>query len=1139
MKPSEAMLDESAVTRFVGPGSYERGRAYARQGRVSHVQEIWKGHTLVVAALVSGSERQPYSVLVDLIAKVGGILTPVGSTCTCPLDGYCKHVAATLIAYRQQTAPRVAKRETVPAWRQALNPLLAPNSAPGDTHKLTYPPLALNFELREPYPDYRYYGYGRPQQPKTNESKHHLAARPAILSGNNRWKVSGVTWRKLQSMHATAEDLPVSPEHREWLRTMWAIYSTSRTGYDDAWLKLDDFSNPRLWALLHEGQRLGIRYITSPTTKHPRYLTVHEQPAEVNVDLHEKNAKSGLSLKPRVRFDNKSLEPARLGFIGEPAHGVYWWPVPDYYSLSRADIHLAPLEKDLHPFLRQAIQARTKLDIPAEDKQAFAKEYYPKLVQKLSFKNRDVKSIKFPDISLPEMLIDVAYEPPHRLAIRLGWRYRQGDKETVLPLEDTANTSATVTRNPDAEQALLKSCGGVVAADPAWWNENEPGRLHGTVRLQGSDTIRFIEEKVPRLQALPHIIVLLPTNLPDYKESREGISIEMGLDEDKGEDGDWFNLAVTCKLGGQEVPFNQLFQALAEGQPTLLLDNGTYCSLDRPELQKLRQLIEEARGLQDKTGEGLRISRFQAGLWDELQALGIVTRQAESWQQSVRGLLDVAYIPEVPVPKTLKAKLRPYQQQGYQWLHFLRQHNLGGILADDMGLGKTLQTIALLLAMKDEENSGEKKGKRGGREKGKGKDGGKTGPALIIAPTSVAANWMSELENFAPSLRAVYMNQRHTTAAKLAKEALKADVIISSYALFRLDFDSFYAKYPWSALILDEAQFVKNHQSKGYKNARQLETQFKIALSGTPLENNLMELWSLLSIVAPGLFPSPKHFGDFYQKPVEKEGNRELLDQLRRRVRPLMLRRTKEQVAGELPPKIEQIVEVELLPKHREAYDLYLQRERQRILGLLGDMDKNRFMIFKSLTTLRMLSLDPKLVDAKKYKNAPSSKLESLMEQLDEMLSEKHRALIFSQFTSFLSTVREALDKRGIPYLYLDGSTKNRGALLKEFKNGEAPLFLISLKAGGFGLNLTEADYCFLLDPWWNPAVEQQAVDRTHRIGQSKQVIVYRLIAKDTIEEKVMALKARKSKLFASMMDEGSAFSGAITADDIKELFTE
>jgi hypothetical protein len=938
------------------------------------------------------------------------------------------------------------------------------------------------------------------------------------LSGNNRWKVSGVTWKKLHYAHATSEDLPISPEHCEWLKAMWAIYNVSRTDYDDAWLKLDDFSNPRLWALLHEGQCLGIRYITSPATKHPRYLTVHQQPAEVNVDLQERSAKSELSLKPRVRFDGKSMEPARLGFIGNPAHGVYWWPVPDYYSLNSADIHVAPLGKSLLPFLRQAIQTGAKLDIPAEDKPAFAANYYPRLAQKMSFKNRNVKSIKLPDISPPELLVDAAYEPPHRLAIRLGWRYRQGNKVTVLPLKDIADT--LVARDIAAEQALLKACGDVVTGNPAWWNEAEPGRLHDTVRLHGPDTIQFIEKEVPRLQAIPHITVLLPADIPDYRESQEGISIEMELDENKGESNDWFNLAITCRLGGQEVPFDQLFQALAEGQMTLLLDNGTYCSLDRPELQKLRQLIEEARGLQDKSGEGLRISRFQAGLWDELQALGIVTRQAESWRASVHGLLDVAYIPDVPVPKTLRAKLRPYQKQGYQWLHFLRHHNLGGILADDMGLGKTLQTIALLLAMKKD-------------------SGGKASPALIIAPTSVAANWMSELEKFAPSLRAVYMNQRHTTAATLAKKARKADVVISSYGLFRMDFDNFYAKQSWPALILDEAQFVKNHLSKGYKNARQLETPLKIALSGTPLENSLMELWSLLSIVAPGLFPSPKHFGDFYQKPVEKEGNRELLDQLRRRVRPLMLRRTKEQVASELPPKIEQIVEVELLPKHREAYDLYLQRERQRILGLLGDMDKNRFMIFKSLTTLRMLSLDPKLVDAKKYKNAPSSKLDSLMRQLEEVLGEKHRALIFSQFTSFLSTVRKALDVLGIPYLYLDGSTKNRGELLKKFKNGNAPLFLISLKAGGFGLNLTEADYCFLLDPWWNPAVEQQAVDRTHRIGQTKQVIVYRLIAKDTIEEKIMALKARKSKLFASMMDGGQAFSGAITADDIKGLFTD
>ncbi len=296
-----------------------------------------------------------------------------------------------------------------------------------------------------------------------------------------------------------------------------------------------------------------------------------------------------------------------------------------------------------------------------------------------------------------------------------------------------------------------------------------------------------------------------------------------------------------------------------------------------------------------------------------------------------------------------------------------------------------------------------------------------------------------------------------------------------------------------------------------------------------------MELWSLLSITAPGLFASPVRFAEQYRAPIEQAHNREALDRLRRRVKPLMMRRTKQQVAADLPDKQEQVIEVALNPKHRRIYHTHLQRERQKVLGLLGDLEKNRFEIFRSLTLLRQASLDVTLIDPS-YTGVASTKLDVLMELLTEIVSEGHRTLIFSQFTRFLAAARERLEADGIEYCYLDGSTRDRGAVLAEFKSGTAPVFLISLKAGGFGLNLTEADYCILLDPWWNPATEAQAVDRVHRIGQTKQVMVYRLVAKDTIEEKVMALKATKAALFGSIMDGGEFSTGRLTAADIHGL---
>ena len=388
-------------------------------------------------------------------------------------------------------------------------------------------------------------------------------------------------------------------------------------------------------------------------------------------------------------------------------------------------------------------------------------------------------------------------------------------------------------------------------------------------------------------------------------------------------------------------------------------------------------------------------------------------------------------------------------------------------------------------------------------------------------------------------------------------------------------------------MVCDEAQFVKNRTSATYKAVRRLRAPSTIAITGTPLENSLMDLWALMSIAAPGLLPDPERFGQVYRKPIDR-GDTEALERLRRRMRPFLLRRTKEQVAADLPAKTEQVLAVELGAKHRKAYDQRLARERQRILGLLEeDTAQSRFIALKALTTLRQMALDPALVDgdggndgsgtiaargAKGVKDkaaatppegqrrsgrrpSPSAKVEVLLEHLGPIVSEGHRALIFSQFTRYLSGVREHLEDAGVRTAYMDGSTPDRQKVIDAFRAGGADVFLISLKAGGFGLTLTEADYVFLLDPWWNPQTEEQAVDRTHRIGQDKPVMVYRLVSADTIEEKVMALKEKKAELFARVVEgtdggegaggvAGAAGAGglspaALTAAEIRELIED
>ena len=434
-----------------------------------------------------------------------------------------------------------------------------------------------------------------------------------------------------------------------------------------------------------------------------------------------------------------------------------------------------------------------------------------------------------------------------------------------------------------------------------------------------------------------------------------------------------------------------------------------------------------------------------------------------------------------------------------------------------MGLGKTVQILSAVAALRAHAPAGD------------------PSPVLVVAPTSVVGSWVEQAERFCPGLRVRAVRR---TAAKreetLTRIAEGCDVVVTSYTIARLCEEEFIAQ-DWAWVVCDEAQFVKNHRSRTYQVARRIGAPFTLAITGTPLENSLSDLWSMFSLAAPGLFPRLEGFTENYRKPVEKNGKTDVLGRLRARIRPFMLRRTKREVVRELPEKVEQITRLELTPAHRRRYDQHLTRERTRVLGMLEDMDRNRVAIFRALTKLRQLALDPRLVDTE-LPPTPSAKITTLLEHIRELAEEGHRALVFSSFTGFLKLVREALEAEGIEYVYLDGRTRDRPARIARFREGDAPVFLISLKAGGFGLTLTEADYVFVLDPWWNPAAENQAVDRAHRIGQTRAVNVYRMVSADTIEEKVVALQQRKRDLFASVIDTGEFRSAAITASDIRGL---
>ncbi|HEY2937536.1 MAG TPA: DEAD/DEAH box helicase [Gaiellaceae bacterium] len=1057
----------------VGPRSYDRGRAYARGGRV--LKLAWDADAEALTGAVLG-QGALYDTTAFFAPESDGGLRFEEGECSCPVGYNCKHVAALVIAAADG---RVAARplrllpapEGLPAWEQPLRALL-------DEAPATGTPFAIELSLHDS-------GRGAPR----------LLARLQRPGARGGWINGSLTWGGLDYVRADyrADHLAVARELYALHRSSQARPSWWYGSGADKTLDLAD-CGPQLWTVLDEAARAGLALVHARRElgELPPYAR-----GEVVLDVTRAS-----EVRAVLRIDDGDAWQPVL-FLGANGHGVV--------CSDGARLRLVRLRRPASPPLRQLVLAGEPLPVPSGELPHFAEELCPALARVAPVVSSD-GSFTPPEISPPALVLRARYGGGHDLELDWEWAYRAGERVHRAPLAPPAGGPGV--RDLDAERALL--AGTVLAGTglERYSLLDETGRpVPEPLALNGLDTMRFTTEALPLLRELAAVTVELEGQLSDYRDVGRSLEIALSTTE-IADERDWFDLGITISVEGRELPFAEVFVALASGHSHMLLDDGAHFALDDPRLQSLRALIEEARALQDAPSAPLRISRYQAALWSELAALGVVTEQAQAWRRQVGMLLELDTLPSHDPPATLAAELRPYQHEGFAWLAALWELELGGILADDMGLGKTLETLALVCHARARNPE--------------------VGPFLVVAPTSVVSGWVDEAARFAPSLHVEAVADTLAKSGRTIEELAGADVVVTTYTLLRLDAGA-YRAVEWAGLVLDEAQYVKNHQAKTYRCVRELATPFKLALTGTPMENNLTELWSLLSIVAPGLFPDPKRFAAEYARPIERRGDMERLVRLRRRIKPLVKRRSKELVAADLPAKQEQTLLVDLHPRHRKLYDTYLQRERQKILGLLDDFDRNRFTILRSITLLRQLSLHPSLV--RQGRNGiPCAKLDALVEQLGDVAGGGHRALVFSQFTRFLAEVRERLERETIGSCYLDGRTRQRKRVLERFRAGDDPVFLISLKAGGFGLNLTEADYCFLLDPWWNPATENQAIDRTHRIGQTRPVNVYRLIARDTIEEKVVALARRKAALFHGVMDEGDLFASSLTADDIRGL---
>ena len=1152
-------LTDDQIISQVGRGAFQRGLDYARKGRVRGIGVAGNGD--IISAQSKGSGAHIYQTMVFRKQHdQRGPETWVGN-CSCPVGANCKHVAALLITARSlaQEEPDVAAPAgQVAPWESRLAGLLQLERMPR---------RRMALEIIDDTGSM----WGNPAGPSMLP----------LIEGKRGWNRQGASWSQIASGGLDDE---VDPEVIGVLRELAGMAGGYGFYYADDRVSLVT-APARVWEVLRRGVAAGLTLTTAQRHGRPVHLA---EGLRGGVHLI-REGDGGVVVAPALEIDdveeiNRQQVPGieldlTLMPIGDPVHGFYTW-------MPGRELLLMPIEpRPTEALSRLLLGERETITIPAGDVERFETEHLEALTRALPILSADA-SIRLPRPTTLRAALAVHVDADeHHLTTEWSIRYVSEDGEVrhghgVGDLAEAAEgriKDGTAGRDVEGETRLAREVLNrllpLAVQHPAVWHPLD---------LRGMATARFMTETLPVLRELEAFDVEVDDDVPDYREAADAPVITTSVSDDEDRP-DWFSLSVRVHVGEEEIPLAPLMAAVAAGEPEVLLESGTWVSVDRPEIEALARLMEEGRELADPQAHGsLRVSALHAGYYEVLESLGVIGRATARWKERVGRLLERARAAEAaaehdavadaggsaggtPVPEGLRATLRPYQLEGYRWLDFLRQAGLGGVLADDMGLGKTVQVLAVVQRLVEEREKAEGQVPT---DVGTGEDSESTdsdelnelnelnepdgiGPVLVIAPTSVVGSWVEQAERFCPNLRVRAVTR---TAAKreetLERIAEGSDVVVTSYTIARLCEEEFIAQ-DWAWVVCDEAQFVKNHTSATYKAVRRLRSPSTIAITGTPLENSLMDLWALMSIAAPGLLPDPERFGQVYRKPIDR-GDTEALGRLRRRMRPFLLRRTKEQVAADLPAKTEQVLAVELGAKHRKAYDQRLARERQRILGLLEeDTAQSRFIALKALTTLRQMALDSALVDgdggndgagrtaargAKGVKDkaaatppegqrrsgrrpSPSAKVEVLLEHLGSIVSEGHRALIFSQFTRYLSGVREYLEDAGVRTAYMDGSTPDRQKVIDAFRAGEADVFLISLKAGGFGLTLTEADYVFLLDPWWNPQAEEQAVDRTHRIGQDKPVMVYRLVSADTIEEKVMALKEKKAELFARVVE--------------------
>lgn len=642
-------------------------------------------------------------------------------------------------------------------------------------------------------------------------------------------------------------------------------------------------------------------------------------------------------------------------------------------------------------------------------------------------------------------------------------------------------------------------------------------------RIHAEDIYLFAKEILPDLEYQYELEI--PEDLRARLTVRRSVikSLWKVGDEQKFKktDAGWFDFSIDWQCENADIDRAAIEEALAHRQPYVRDRSGAFIEYENiKELEELAAFLSKAEKQKDGSYRG------RLYFAPELQALLEQSQQQriEATGRAFKTFLSEAKsgkpIEKVEFPSHLNGVLRPYQKDGVAWLLFLRKYGFGGILADDMGLGKTLQMLSTLALLKSEVKT----------------------PALVVCPKTLLLTWADETARFTPELKTLVVDGLAPERAKLLKKAKNYDLLITSYSTLQRDI-RLYAKMPaFHACVLDEAQYIKNSGTATAKAVKLVPADFRVALTGTPLENGVHELWSIFDYLMPGFLGDARRFRTQFERPIKDRNDQPTLERLKRRVKPFMLRRTKASELKDLPPKIEQVSHSTLTGEQLVVYARTLEEVRKEVTKAVEEKGfaRARIEILTALMKLRRVCDHPALVDPRLPRTEElSGKMDQCLELVRQAKEGGHKVLLFSQFTSMLDIIREALDRQNIGHATIEGKTRDRDAQIKRFnQDPTVTTFLLSLRAGGTGLTLTQADTVILFDPWWNPMVERQAMDRAHRIGQTKTVNVYKLVTKGTVEEKVVELQQRKAKLFEALMEENLAAADTLTWEDVQELFT-